>query len=290
MKASDYVLGYDVFTHCHKDDISPSSIAVGDRIALKPHDSKYTGGQVVRRWRDEVGKKEMAGVLMDTDGREKEVELTPYYARRVYRLKEAERNEAHLGRVIVVGETVDFRLCARLQVLPSDFCVEIGSSYGDTSMLLARYCSKTIGFDCSKEVVEEARRRHPALAFVVADCFLHANLVQEQSQGVNVVFVDIGGDRCIADQLEMLTWVQIHLSPEMVVLKSRRLHREVLIHCQSLGITSGADALPDAGRWVELQRGVGLEGSLPTVDKKRASRSGKRKRAKEKAEQGERIN
>lgn len=279
--ASALVNGYEIFTHSHRDDLSASSIGVGDRIALKPHDAKYTGGVVVRRRRDESKGREMAVVLMDIDGREKEVELTPYYARRVYRLKGPPSiNDGPLGRALIVGETVDFRLCARLQVLTEDSCVEIGSSYGDTSVLLARYCRKTVGFDCSKECVQEARRRHPGLFFVEGDCLRQGNLVIEQSRGVNVVFVDIGGDRCVPDQLEMLEWVQINLRPELIVLKSRKLFQAMLAHCQVLGISAGASPLPDAARWVDLHRRGGGEG-LTTVEKHRASRSGKRKRAKE---------
>ena len=271
---------YEYFTHRHTDELPVAVIRAGDRIALKPKDSKYTGGVIKSRYRD--GMKEMAVVLMDLDKREKTIELIPYYARHVYRLR-----ERRIPCVLVCGETVDFRACARLQVLPSDFCVEIGSSYGDTSVLLARYCRRTIGFDCSKECVEEARRRHPALSFIAADCFLHDGLVREQSLGADVVFVDIGGDRCIPDQLEMLAWVQANLQPACIVIKSRKMHCQMREYASSLGLEGSGQALPEMTAWIALQRSAGPGDAdasgipIPTRVKHRTSRSGKRKRAQE---------
>jgi len=255
-------LGYDFFTHNHADALPLTDIQIGSRISLKPKDAKYSGGWVVQSRIQEDGR-EFAKVV-SFNGREKTVELIPYYCRHVYRRdthpvesdngRSRDGGDHHQGRVLVVGETVDFRLCARLQVLPTDFCVEIGSSYGEASAMLARYCRKTVGFDCSKECVEEARKRYPALTFIVADCFLNGDLVKKHSAGSNVVFVDIGGDRRIPDQLHMLDFVLSELQPALVILKSRKLYRSMLEHGAMAGIVPGSRPLPDMAQWIPRHR------------------------------------
>lgn len=268
--------GYDYFIWATRDDLP--NVEVSDRIALKPHDVKDYRGQLTRKWHEKTDNdiKEYGTVLMDIDKREKTIQFVPYDARYVYRLQMPTENPLHIGRILIVGETTDFRSCARSQVFSNDFVAEIGSSYGDTSVLLSRYVAKTIGFEIGADCVLESTRRYPDLTFINACCFRNADVVIEKSLGCKVCFIDIGGCRCIADQLEVLHWVKVNLHPELIVQKSRKMYASLLAHATKHGISSGSAPLPNMDVWVREE--MEGQGFISTNEKKRTSRSGKRKK------------
>jgi len=248
----------------------------GERVALRPHDAKDHRA-VLEEWIEGE-----AQVRMDVDGRVRRVK--PKELRKCYRV-DASLTDEHRGRVLLVGETTDFRSAARAQVFSADVVVEIGSSYGDTSTLLRRHAKHTLHFDNGAECVEEASRRYPEINFENVDCFLNAALVKEKGKGCTVVFIDIGGSRAARDQLEMLVWAQLNLAPKFIVLKSRLLFL-ALQQRQGEGDAAGRP-LSYIGRWLTEAAAEGegegegaQESSLTTKDRKRASRSGKRKKTK----------
>jgi hypothetical protein len=248
----------------------------GERVALRPHDAKDHRGVVV----DWIREGE-AQVRMDADGRVRRVKSKEL--RKCYRI-DANLTEEHKGRVLLVSETTDYRSAARAQVFSADVVVEVGSSYGDTSTLLARHAKRTLHFDNGAECIEEASRRYPEINFECVDCFLHAALVQEKSKGCNVVFIDIGGSRVARDQLEMLIWAQQNLVPKLVVLKSRLLFQALQ---QRQGGCDAGRPLANIGRLLTeaAAEGEGAQESiLATKDRKRASRAGKRKKTLQKEE------
>lgn len=255
-------LGYGYYCWTAGDPISP--LEPGSSVFLKPHDGKDYRGVVV-----EVDE-ETCAVMMDCDQRVRRVKLGD--VRSVFRLgRGGERQAGHVGRVLVVGETPDFRMCARSQLFKSDFAVEIGSSYGDTSVILGRNAQKHVGFDCGLDCVKEAARRHPSLTFIHSDVFRESERIAALCSGCTVVAIDIGGDRCVGDQLEALQWAQSVLRPEFVLIKSR--------HCFKLlreRATEGiAGPLPRMSEWLQLH--TGPEGA-GVAQRRRTSRAGKRKK------------
>ena len=255
-------LGYDYCLWQLGDDLPP--LEVGDRVALRPHDAKDTRGVLLG-----IDSPGLGIVRMDVDGKTRTVEMTPREIRQVFRLKS--KGDGQLGRVLIVPETIDFRTAVRAQMMAEDVVVEFGSSYGDTSQLLARYVRKTIGVDCSPECCDEASRRHPQLTFILADVLRESELMRELCQGCDVVCIDIGGDRRVEDQLEMLRWAQRVAQPAFVLIKSRLLFRE--LRASASDCVCGP--LPDMEAWLQGR----LAGAGPdSAGRRRASRAGKRAR------------
>ncbi len=91
---------------------------------------KDTRGVLIEKSHDDESNTEYGVVRLNLDNRERKVDFNPYDLRYVYRLKEGESKEGQLGRVLIVSETVEYRLCTRSQVFDDDFAIEIGSSYG----------------------------------------------------------------------------------------------------------------------------------------------------------------
>ena len=263
------MLDYDYFTWTTNDKLPTGGLKVNERIALRPHDSSDHRGKVLQLSDD--GKK--AVVLMDVDSREREISLDSRDLRWVFRKK-------HSGSVLIVPETVEFRSCARSQVFADDKVVELGSSYGDTSILLSRYCQSTVGIDCSLECIQESRRRYPELSFMHLDVFREADRVASIHDVCNVVAVDIGGDRCVRDQLECLHWVRTTLKPELILIKSRHLFKDLRNFAAQSGVEY-AGPVPSIEEFLKLHANEGLisgEGDTIAI-RKRLSRSGKRKAA-----------
>ena len=257
-------LGYDYF--CWAAGDLPSPPVVQGRVFLKPHDGKDYRGVVAEVFDDET-----CAVMMNSDQRVRRVKLGD--VRSVFRLgRGGERQAGHVGRVLVVGETPDFRLCARSQLFSWDFAVEIGSSYGDTSVILSRNAQKHIGFDCGLDCVQEAARRHRSLTFYHCDVFRESERIAALCSGCTFVAIDIGGDRCLGDQLEALQWAQAVLRPEFVLIKSRHFFK-LLRERAAEGI---AGPLPSMPEWLQ-QHSSGPEGP-GVAQRRRTSRAGKRKK------------
>ena len=238
-------LGYEYYTWSIRDDLP--DIAINDKVALKPHDGRDFRGILIAKYFPD-GCETMRGIVrMDSDGREKHVDFVSQDIRFVYRSKVATEL---LKKVLIVSETIDYRSCARSQIFSTDFVVEIGSSFGESSVILHKYARKLTGFDISSECVDACKTMLPDVEFFCADCYQDSTFIIEQSSGCNVVFIDIGGNRCIRDQLEVLQWVQVNLQPELIVQKSRKLFEVASAYGQEMHTRSGVDPLPFIETWM----------------------------------------
>ena len=145
---------------------------------------------------------------------------------------------------IVCPFTDTFRTLAKL-VPPSSLVLEIGCSYGKCTRVLANTLSspsQVIGIDISKEVLASASLAYPELTFLKADCLrdpmstsrIHQQLCLDHphlSRKNLVVFVDIGGNRELESLVALLPWIERHLCPNAIVVKSEQLHAAVLERC-----------------------------------------------------------
>lgn len=132
--------------------------------------------------------------------------------------------------VIVCDQTTQYRDLARTQVRPSEFVVELGSSYGVCTALLAMRCAKCIGVEISEEAVAEARTKYPGVHFECFDAVLQPQRLEHVSAGAQTLFVDVGGDRDLGALLQLLPSIQKVQRPNLIVLKSKKLKAHMLEH------------------------------------------------------------
>ena len=84
------------------------------------------------------------------------------------------RATAEVPGIVVVAHTLEFRHLARSQVTKRDHVVEIGSSLGLCTKILAQASGAVVGFDVSAAHLEESRRTFPELRFEFLDIFEEA--------------------------------------------------------------------------------------------------------------------
>ncbi|CAG9467021.1 unnamed protein product [Pedinophyceae sp. YPF-701] len=132
------------------------------------------------------------------------------------------------GLLVSCPETEHFRLLARTQVTPADFAVDIGSSYGRTTVLLHRKCARAIGIEISKDLIEESQKQYPQIDFRRLDAIGDKPAVADAARGCTVAFIDVGGDRALPALTDVIPFVQSVLKPRLIVVKSRELHRAAL--------------------------------------------------------------
>lgn len=103
--------------------------------------------------------------------------------------------------------------------------LEVGCEWGTTTALLAREAGLVIGSDVSREVVEEARAKHPGIRFEVLDAFDVRALLQLEIPFTKV-YLDlsgISGYRSLLDLIALLNTYSSVLRPETIVVKSGAL-------------------------------------------------------------------
>lgn len=131
--------------------------------------------------------------------------------------------------VIVCDETRDYRRMARVQTCPEDRVLEIGSSFGLTTSLIAEACPQgsVVGVDKSSECVERSRQTYPHIRFEQIDILKNEEALRTLVASCNKVFVDINGNRELPTVLRLLSLLQA-VGPDVIVVKSRALHRQTL--------------------------------------------------------------
>ncbi|CAK0876840.1 unnamed protein product [Prorocentrum cordatum] len=129
--------------------------------------------------------------------------------------------------VAVVPDTLSYRHLARTQVTQQDCVVELGSSIGLCTAVLAESAGSVLGLDISLAQLEEARRAFPAVRFEFLDIFEeHARLRgMSEAARCTAAFVDINGDREIAMVLHAVEILRRCCLPQvrLVVVKSEEL-------------------------------------------------------------------
>lgn len=144
------------------------------------------------------------------------------------------------GRVITCAETREYRVLARSQLTPDDRVLEIGSSTGNGTEVIAQHCANVVGVDISKELVGKARKQFPQLKFELLNALdpvqlgVLKDICLTEPEGVRkVVFMDIGGNRELLPVIQLLEVVEKQLRPELIVVKSRELTQVALEHISS---------------------------------------------------------
>ncbi|CAE7776298.1 unnamed protein product [Symbiodinium sp. CCMP2456] len=148
-------------------------------------------------------------------------------------------------RVLLVYDTTTYRRLAKTQVGKDDGILEVGSSFGECTSILASHAAVVIGVDNSPKLVEESSRRYPECRFELLDCFkeparlrLLCAEIQRASSNFKL-FVDIGGDRMTSGVCHALVvleslWCRPGSEikqPSLVVVKSEGLSEAAAVAC-----------------------------------------------------------
>lgn len=148
------------------------------------------------------------------------------------------------AQIVALCESTDvFRSLAKHMVRGNDVVVEIGSSTGMATAILAKAVhdpEQVLGIDTSLSQLEIARERYPHITFarmdvvhepVLAEQTVAALMARAGSKGDGAahlkVFLDIGGNREFETIVRVIKWVQTSLNPTLVVVKSETLFATV---------------------------------------------------------------
>lgn len=126
---------------------------------------------------------------------------------------------------------------AASQVEQNDNILEIGCSNGECSLLLGatvlRGNGTLTGFDISPNMISEAKHKAQSelrggldrIHFHVMDPFSDPKGASHiiNNLKVNVVLIDIGGNRAFESVLSMIRWVQSACSARMIIVKSEEM-------------------------------------------------------------------
>jgi hypothetical protein len=136
---------------------------------------------------------------------------------------------------------------AASQIEENDNILEIGCSNGECSILVAgtlfRGNGTLTGFDISPSMISEAKDKlqselrldHTRIQFHVMDPFSDPkgalNIFNQQR--IDVVLIDIGGNRDFESVLSMIQWVQSAGSVRMIIIKSEEMISKIRNDSQS---------------------------------------------------------
>ena len=128
-------------------------------------------------------------------------------------------------QIIVVSSVEDFRRLARTQVAADESVLEIGCSTGRTTKVLARACARVVALDCSREMVERARRElsgRENVQIVRGDARDIA-AVGELLPEPDAIFLDIGGNALLDNVASLLRQCLRAFRPRLIVVRSHEL-------------------------------------------------------------------
>ncbi|KAJ3161990.1 hypothetical protein HDU86_005688 [Geranomyces michiganensis] len=145
--------------------------------------------------------------------------------------------------VLICRSTLSYRIAARAQVGATDSVVEIGSSYGVCTEILSQHAKSVFGIEVSPLLVEEARRRQPMLRFELLNVLENPQRAIGLMNGVNKVFIDIGGNRTLTDVLRILALLKEGLDPALICVKSEEFADLAEKNCNEDGL------IPDGYEW-----------------------------------------
>ncbi|GMI45347.1 hypothetical protein TrCOL_g9833 [Triparma columacea] len=136
----------------------------------------------------------------------------------------------------IVSHTRMFRSIGLEHLTSSHVVIEIGSSYGVASNLMAKKAKMVVGVETSKECIEKARKDFAQvtnLRFELMDILLMPKQAAEivkysltnKPADDLIVFLDIGGDRDVTSLLSTIAFIERSLTPRIIVVKSLKLCR-----------------------------------------------------------------
>mmetsp|Transcript_34285 Transcript_34285/g.85830 ORF Transcript_34285/g.85830 Transcript_34285/m.85830 type:complete len:376 (-) Transcript_34285:33-1160(-) len=154
-----------------------------------------------------------------------------------YHVRPTKMTKIHYGgqkKVLIVPETSDFRIMARTQIEADDRVIDIGSSYGVCTNILAQYCrNNVLGIDIALDMVTAARERYPEQEFVQFDALEERQRLVQACAGADKVFLDLGGNRPMESIVALLPVLLSAAGPALVVVKNRELAKYALKHIQN---------------------------------------------------------
>jgi len=159
--------------------------------------------------------------------------------------------------VVVCATTDEFRALCRSQTLAGERCIDVGSSWGLSTAVLAEMVGSgnCMGIDVSEEAVAAASTAYPEIRFQVLNALENVAKFIATCQEFNATFfaVDIGGDRATEALSLILPLIEEHLQPRMIVVKARNLHRNAEKHRKKLEtlVAPGliGNPIPDCAQW-----------------------------------------
>ena len=92
------------------------------------------------------------------------------------------------------------------------------------------------GVEFNETAIQTARERHPTIRFEQCDCLQEPERLRSLCGGARKIFIDINGNRIEAHVLKLLSFVLENLSPKVVVVKSRALHKLAAARCRPDGV------------------------------------------------------
>lgn len=119
----------------------------------------------------------------------------------------------------------EYRATIPQLVRTSDSVLELGCEWGTTTALLASQAGLVIGSDVSREVVKQARVRHPGIRFEVLDAFDVRTLLQLEIPftKISLDLSGVSGYRSLLDLIALLNTYASVLRPDTIVVKSGAL-------------------------------------------------------------------
>lgn len=134
--------------------------------------------------------------------------------------------QAPAFEVHVCAQVGTYRRFARTHVVPGDTVVELGAAEGHTTMRLAGRARRVIAVEKSAANValaSERCARFGNITFVNADAF-DAGRVLAQTEGAEVIFVDIGGSTWPGICLHLASTYRYLFRPRLMVIRNVELN------------------------------------------------------------------
>ena len=161
--------------------------------------------------------------------------------------------------LLLCSETSHFRKAASI-ITPGVSVLEIGCSFGDTTLQLAKSAKLVTAVDNSQSCVERAQERctgagRSDVRCVVSDVVANPSQVLALGQDVKaaVIFIDIGGNRAFEAITSAVLLLLQQLRPVLMVVKSRELSAAAWRHIVTYGDAGGPVLPAQRSFWVEAR-------------------------------------
>lgn len=146
------------------------------------------------------------------------------------------------------------RVMARSQLDATDRVIDIGSSFGICTNILAKHCrGNVLGVEISADMVDASRERYPDIEFLQLDALEEREKLKEACRGCDKVFLDLGGNRPMESVVTLVPFLLAEVRPKLLVVKNRELGKFAAKHIQDCSGDPSCRALtgaiPNAQSW-----------------------------------------
>ena len=97
-----------------------------------------------------------------------------------------------------------------------------------TTSLISLRARKAVGIDKSRKSVKMSKEQNPSLEFLCCDVFREPDTLSRLAKregGVDVVFIDINGNRLLPAVQTMANLVERLVGPRVIVIKSKEMFK-----------------------------------------------------------------